>query len=126
MKISVSRIALRLVITPATFLMISGCAFFSDGVVTAVESHYITGKKDILTISGETATHPLYGIFVVDNPPREGKPYVNDDRSATLIFQTVGPRQQAVIKIGDNSPAIVFDMHLFGGPKKNTVLGIFW
>ena len=126
MKKRLSRIAIRFVITPATFLLISGCACFSDGVVTAVESHYITGKKEILSISGETATHPLYGVFVVDNPPREGKPYINDDKNATLTFRTVGPRQQAVIEFSDNSPAIVFDMHLFGGPKKNTVVGIFW
>lgn len=126
MRNHLARMTSRFVITPAAFLLISGCAFFSDGVVTSVESHYIIEKNAILSISGETATHPLYGIFMVENPPREGKPYPNDDKSATLTFRTAGPRQQAVIEFADNSPAVVFDMHLFGGPKKNTVVGIFW
>lgn len=111
---------------PLLAIALSGCAFFSDGVLTAVESHYITAKREVLTISGTTATHPLHGIFVVDNPPQESKPYRNDDNNATLTFRTEGPRQQATIEFDDKSPKAVFDMHLFGGPRKATVLGIFW
>lgn len=107
-------------------IAISSCAFFSDGVVTSVESHYITAKREVLTISGTTATHPIYGIFMVDNPPLDGKPYRNDDNNATLTFTTDGTRQQAMIEFDDMSPKAVFDMHMFGGPRKATVLGIFW
>ncbi|TWJ14292.1 hypothetical protein [Geobacter argillaceus] len=118
--------AVRFVVTPALLMALVGCAFFSDGVVTAVESHYITSKQAVLSISGETASHPLYGVFQVDNPPRVGKPYRNDGQDATLTFLENGPRQQAVIEPDDRSSRAQFDMHLFGGPKKATVLGIFW
>lgn len=126
MKECASLTAIRFVITPALLMALAGCAFFSDGVVTAVESHYITSKREMLSISGETASHPLYGVFKVDNPPRAGKQYRNDDNTATLSFRDSGPRQQAVIEPDDGSARAIFDMHLFGGPKKATVLGIFW
>ena len=122
MKIKIARI----LGVPLVAVAISGCAFFSDGVVTAVESHYVTGKRDVLTISGATATHPLHGIFVVDTPIKEDKPYRNDDNNATLTFHSTGPGQQAIIEFDDNSPRALFDMHLFGGPVKSTVLGIYW
>lgn len=126
MKITAPAIVVRMLVSSLLVLALNGCAFFSDGVVTAVESHYITSKKEVLSISGETASHPLYGVFQVDDPPMTDKPYGSDDQNATLTFLDNGPRRQAVIKSNDGSTQAQFDMHLFGGTKKATVLGIFW
>ncbi len=103
--------------------ILTGCVVAGDGVVTAVESFYVSSKKEVLVISGATAAHPLYGSFTIDDPVVLDKVYQGDD-DATLIFKSRNGKLNATIKNGQSKQ--VFEFMNYGGPKKATVFGVYW
>lgn len=42
----------------------------------------------MLVVSGKTASHPVYGVFDIDDPGEPGKIYKNDT-GATIEFRNV-------------------------------------
>ncbi len=102
---------------------LSACVVAGDGVVTAVESFYVSSKKEVLVISGNTAAHPLYGSFTVDNPVALDKKYKGED-GATLVFRTRNGKLNATIESGGSKS--VFEFMNYGGPEKATVFGVYW
>jgi len=102
---------------------LTACVVAGDGVVTAVESFYVSSKKEVLVISGNTAVHPLYGIFTVDNPVVLEKKYEDED-GATLVFKIRNEKMNATIEKGQEKQ--VFEFMNYGGPEKATVFGVYW
>ena len=102
---------------------LTACVVAGDGVVTAVESFYVSSKKEVLVISGETAAHPLYGSFTVDDPVVLDKKYSGED-GATLTFRTRNGKLNATIESGQSKS--VFEFMNYGGPEKATVFGVYW
>ncbi len=102
---------------------LNACVVAGDGVVTAVESFYVSSKKEVLVISGNTAAHPLYGSFTVDNPVALDKKYKGED-GATLVFRTRNGKLNATIESGGSKS--VFEFMNYGGPEKATVFGVYW
>ncbi len=102
---------------------LTACVVAGDGVVTAVESFYVSSKKEVLVISGNTAAHPLYGSFTIDDPVVLNKVYQGDD-DATLVFKSRNGKLNATIKSGQLNK--VFEFMNYGGPEKATVFGVYW
>ncbi len=103
--------------------MLTACVVAGDGVVTAVESFYVSSKKEVLVISGNTAAHPLYGSFTVDSPVVLDKKYEGED-GATLTFGSRNGKLNATIENGQAKS--VFEFMNYGGPEKATVFGVYW
>jgi hypothetical protein len=104
--------------------LLTSCVVAGRGVVTAVESHYVADRKDVLSISGQTANHPMWGTFSVDDPPIWNKPYAGED-GATLMFTYDGTVTLATITPKDSEPQrYVFLDH--GALHQANVYGIYW
>jgi len=102
---------------------LTACVVAGDGVVTAVESFYVSSKKEVLVISGNTAAHPLYGSFTVDTPVVPDKKYEGED-GATLTFRSRNGKLNATIESEQSKS--VFEFMNYGGPEKATVFGVYW
>lgn len=124
MKLSNIKFWTKTIIIPV-FLVFSltSCIVVGDGVVRAVEGYYATSKKDVLVVSGKTASHPIYGVFDIDNPVEIGKIYKNEN-GATLEFRHDGTISYAVIK--QSGEERKFQFLNYGAPKKEKVVGICW
>jgi len=124
MKLYSIKYWIKTVITPVflTFSLTS-CVVVGDGVVKAVESYYVTSKKDVLVVSGETASHPVYGVFDIDNPVVLEKVYENEN-GATIEFKNDGTVYYAVIKQAGEERK--FQFLNYGSPNKKKVVGICW
>lgn len=103
--------------------LLMACVVAGDGVVTAVESFYISSKKEVLVISGNTASHPVFGSFTIDDPVVLGEVYVGED-GATLVFKSRNEKLNATISHGQKSK--VFEFMNYGGPNKATIIGVYW
>jgi len=106
-----------------TLCLLTACVVAGDGVVTAVESFYVSSKKEVLVISGNTAVHPLLGSFTVDDPVVLEKIYEGED-GATLVFRSRNEKLNATIESGQTKA--VFEFMNYGGPEKATVFGVYW
>ncbi len=117
------KLAGKICILVTVLSTLTACVVAGDGVVTAVESFYVSSKKEVLVISGNTAAHPLYGSFTVDAPVVPGKKYEGED-GATLVFNTRNGKLNATIESGQTKS--VFEFMNYGGPEKATVFGVYW
>ena len=113
----------KICILVAAISALNACVVAGDGVVTAVESFYVSSKKEVLVISGNTAAHPLYGSFTVDSPVVLDKKYQGED-GATLVFKSRDGKLNATIEDGQTES--VFEFMNYGGPEKATVFGVYW
>ena len=102
---------------------ITSCFVAGDGVVTAVENFYVSSKKEVFVVSGNTASHVLYGSFTIDNPLVLDKKY-DGENGATLVFKSRNKKLNATISHDQTKQ--VFEFMNYGGPEKSTVFGIYW
>lgn len=119
--------------TAMTMLIISlalltSCVTAGEGVVNGVSTIYIPTKKDILTVSGNVASHVECGDFKIDNPIRLNITYhliENEESDSTLIFGDNVKSAYAVIKCDDSTYS--YSVKKYGGSKKaSTVIGVYW
>lgn len=115
----VGRIFLLVVMMSA----LSACVVAGDGVVKAVEGFYVTSKQEVLVVSGNTAAHPVFGIFSVDDPVVLEKVYQGEE-GATVVFKSRGEKVNATIR--QDEEEFVFEFMSYGGPDKATVFGVYW
>ncbi len=122
MKLSHSKFWIKTIVIPVFLIFgLTSCVVIGDGVVRAVESYYVTSKKDVLVVSGKTAAHPVYGVFDIDDPVVAGKVYENKE-GATIEFKNDGTVYYAVIKRTNEER--VFQFLNYGAPNKKKVIGI--
>jgi len=107
----------------ASIIGLSGCVF-GDGVVKAVEDYYVTNKKETLVVSGKVATSRLcLSPFTIDEPPKLDKVYTNPNNQ-TLEFKNDGTVNY--VKLNCRGGEKIFEFLNYGGPKKDTVIGIHY
>lgn len=105
-------------------ILLASCIVAGHGVVTAVESHYVASRKNVLSVSGKTANHPEYGTFIIDDPPVFNKTYAGED-SATLVFTNDGTVTIATITPNDNQPQ-EYEFLDWGAPRQAHIYGLYW
>jgi len=104
-------------------LTVGSCCFWGSTVSFAPDAYYVADRKDVLSISGTTASHARLGLFTVDDPPITNKTYKGEDNS-TIIFTRAGGITTASITIADGTIKKYYFCG-YGAVAKKRILGIY-
>ena len=117
MKCIIALVALVVMLT------VGSCCFWGSTVSFAPDAYYVTDRKDVLSISGTTASHALLGLFTVDDPPVTNKAYKGEDNSS-LVFTHAGGITTASITIADGTIKKYYFCG-YGAVAKKRILGVY-
>jgi hypothetical protein len=95
-----------------------------NALVSGVQTEYVTDKKSVLFISGETASIRGRDPFVVEDPLCMNKPYSNET-GETLTFKVDETGNKLAILTDTDNQTTTFVFLGYGGTHKATVFG-FW
>lgn len=104
-------------------LSVSSCVFFGNIVCFAPDAYYVADRKDVLSISGTTASHARLGLFTVDEPPITNKVYRGEGIS-TIVFTRDGAMTTASITIEDGTIKKYYFCG-YGSIVKKRICGIY-
>ena len=105
-------------------LTVSSCVFFGNIVCFAPDANYVADRKDVLSISGKTASHARWGLFTVEEPPITNKIYRGAGNS-TLVLTRDGDITTASITILDGTIKKYYFCG-YGSIVKKRICGIYW
>jgi hypothetical protein len=111
------------IIVLVVVLTAGSCCFLGSTVSFSPDAYYVADRKDVLSISGTTASHARLGLFTVESPPVTNKVYKGEDNS-NLVFTHDGGITTASITTSDGTIKKYYFCG-FGAVEKKRILGIF-